>query len=580
MGSDPWSQQQINLVRQWLEDCDSKHTICPKIEPRPLPTRIIDVGGHDGDIRLRLGKDEVAAKYIALSHCWGGHTPVQTTKATLNPHFKTIPLNASSQTFLDAAQVCRDLGIHYLWIDSLCIVQDDEDDWTAEARQMAKVYQNASLTISAEAARNAKEGLFKNHRSVAQRQVNIDWITSAGAKVQVHVRERATTRAQGDPKTVGNFAHAITVPSSSKLASRAWVLQERLLSRRILHFFAEELAWSCCSVSRCECRLDADITDTSVFKRINDESSSRPRLVEELHREWSNLVVEFTHRNLTKPKDRLPAIAGLAKLCGQVAASSYHAGLFEHDMAHALLWRSNHSGPWLIRRNTDREQIPTWSWASTTGPVLYFPRQRNQFERRSNCLATVEPLLQILKTSVKLRGPDVYSDAESGRIVVKGQVIRVRYESETGNLRPWDDELADQRIKEDIEFEPQEHTWSAAETRAMAAKAMPGSPTPTEGKIIDLPKKAKTRAPGVILDVLFELRETSQSQNLYLLRAARLIGAGMYVYESSENLCLLLEKVVDGREAVYKRRALVLCGFPTKSFWSEENAPTEVVGII
>lgn len=576
MSLQAWGQARIDLVRQWLQACAKDHHICPRPEPRELPTRILDVGLDDKEIRLRPGDGEVA-KYIAFSHCWGGHVPLQTTKETLDDHFKAIRLDDSSQTFLDAAQVCRNLGIRYLWIDSLCIVQDDGEDWAREAGKMSEVYRNASLTISAEAAQNAREGLFKQVPPSAHQQVDIAWTAPSGDPITLHVRLRGVHVERLEAIT--NFAHSSAEVSKSELSERAWVLQERLLSTRNLHFFVEEIAWSCCSISRCECRTGAEVTDTSVFKKLKIGPSMSYSGTEEMHREWTNLVAEFTRRKLTKIKDRLPAISGLAKLCGEVTSSKYYAGLFDDNLEYSMLWMSDYNAyTFLIYRNPHRPQMPTWSWASTTGPVKYLYRQRNQFVRGVHDV-TVEPLFKVLAAEVSLHGPNVYSDVDRGFMKIRGQLLRVQNDASKCYFRPWDDALADQMLAADVPFDPKDRE-PPDDAIAAAAQAFPNSDA-SKNEVIDLPQKAKTRQPQIIPDVLSEPLDSKRSHDWYLLRAAKYIPQGIYIYESSENLCLLLEKEGEDKGmAVFKRRAVVLYGFSSRPFWTEEYAPTQVFCII
>ena len=127
-----WTEAHRHLVQQWLSSCTLHHRICPTADGRPLPTRVVSVGRTGKDLRLHISNGE-QGEYVALSHSWGGHKPRETTKATLHQHCESIHLDESSKTFDDAAKVCRDLGYKYLWIDSLCIVQDDGADWAAEA---------------------------------------------------------------------------------------------------------------------------------------------------------------------------------------------------------------------------------------------------------------------------------------------------------------------------------------------------------------------------------------------------------------------------------------------------------------
>jgi hypothetical protein len=214
------------LAREWLTSCLEKHPICKPPAPTPLPTRVIDVGDSDAKARLYVTKGE-NARYAALSHCWGSRVPVSTTAATLEDRLKSIQFDASSKTFAEAVNVTRRLGIPYLWIDSLCIIQKNEDDWATEAGRMSEVFQNATVTLSADAARDASEGLFADN---AQRQQmhqvgQIKCTGPAGQPATVHVRLRTN-----HPSDADRASHASVTCKNTKLSSRAWVLQERLLS--------------------------------------------------------------------------------------------------------------------------------------------------------------------------------------------------------------------------------------------------------------------------------------------------------------------------------------------------------------
>jgi hypothetical protein len=114
---------------------------------------------ENGDLQLCEGQNEIA-QYATLSHCWGFHQPLRTTKATLDLHLQKIRFSDLAKTFQDAAVTCRRLGIRYLWIDSLCIVQGDEEDWQIQSAQMASIYKGSTLTIAASSAHDGTEGCF------------------------------------------------------------------------------------------------------------------------------------------------------------------------------------------------------------------------------------------------------------------------------------------------------------------------------------------------------------------------------------------------------------------------------------
>ncbi|XP_014554914.1 hypothetical protein COCVIDRAFT_82223, partial [Bipolaris victoriae FI3] len=136
-------------AKEWLRFCGEKHPRCSPLGDRPLPTRVIDVGGKDSSrVRLVVSHGRFD-RYIALSHCWGLREPITTTKDNFDRHVKEgIEIDDLPQTFRDAVEVVRALGFQYLWIDSLCIVQQDCEDWQREAAQMPEVYANAAVTIT------------------------------------------------------------------------------------------------------------------------------------------------------------------------------------------------------------------------------------------------------------------------------------------------------------------------------------------------------------------------------------------------------------------------------------------------
>src|ERR1700733_13859768 len=151
----------IGILQSWLKDCKA-HEICQSSNiPNISPTRIINVANG----QLRLEEPEILQEpYVALSHCWGSSNLPKGTKATMKLLKIGIDWNTLTQTFRDAIMLTRKLGFHYIWIDSLCIIQDDENDWRVEASKMAGIYENAVLVVSATASRDSSEGLFRDRK--------------------------------------------------------------------------------------------------------------------------------------------------------------------------------------------------------------------------------------------------------------------------------------------------------------------------------------------------------------------------------------------------------------------------------
>jgi hypothetical protein len=231
----------FHVLKEWLRDCDKcRNNHMFVLEEKELPTRVLEVQSAEGSDLLRLRENEktnrIYGRYMALSHRWGvDNEPFTTSKGNREERCKSINFDALPKTFQDAVTVTRKLGISYLWIDSLCIVQDDEEDWETESRKMESVFANAYCTIAATSAEDSRAGFLErrlNRRSV--RLVD----GSVGTSFCVYACEIG-----------GSFDNDVT---NSILNKRAWVLQERALSPRTIHFSAGETYWECGSVVRCE----------------------------------------------------------------------------------------------------------------------------------------------------------------------------------------------------------------------------------------------------------------------------------------------------------------------------------------
>ncbi|KAK0702640.1 heterokaryon incompatibility protein-domain-containing protein [Lasiosphaeris hirsuta] len=307
----------MDLARLWLDDCARNHKSC-RIGSSPLPKRVLHVGSDEAEPRLHISCGE-QGKYIALSHCWGDRSLLMTTEnATLEQREQAIPFVHLPKTFQDAITVARALGIEYLWIDSLCIVQDDEADWDEESMKMADIYSHATLTISADDASNATEG-FLGLRNDPRAKMSIPIAYSAELGHEdgtIYARRGAETRKR-EKYDNGFYALADThvgAMTVHHLDTRGWTFQERLLAPRTLHYTAAEMVF--------ECKEDLDLEPPN--SPIHDYSRYSPVRSSPI---WSTIVQNFTSRNLTLPKDRLPAVAGVAMSFQPYTDEDYLYGL-------------------------------------------------------------------------------------------------------------------------------------------------------------------------------------------------------------------------------------------------------------
>jgi hypothetical protein len=171
----PLSESSLSVVRNWLQKCFNSHQDCAK-DQAYTPTRLIDVSGTDPFLVSLSGSNKT--KYTALSHCWGGKSTAITTLENIEDHLCLIPMNSMPQNFRDAIVVTKRLGIQYLWLDSLCIIQNSEEDWLLQSSHMRSIYENAFLTISALDAVDSYSGFLYNRSE--NRAVSI---TGAGSNL-------------------------------------------------------------------------------------------------------------------------------------------------------------------------------------------------------------------------------------------------------------------------------------------------------------------------------------------------------------------------------------------------------------
>ncbi|KAK3994881.1 heterokaryon incompatibility protein-domain-containing protein, partial [Cladorrhinum sp. PSN332] len=359
---EPSLEHCLSFVRPLLQECGSSHTSSCQPTAKVLPKRLLDIVNG---IKLVNTDDKNILqsnwKYIALSHCWGETRPIETKKSNLNQHHKAIEWGKLSKTFQDAIRISRGLDIKYIWIDSLCIIQDDPIDWEIEAAKMASVYSGSYLTVAATGSKNGHGGCLFNRPTF-----ETDLIEVYADQNQTKFFALPYRYIQSHSHFTGN-SRGILDPAP--LLSRAWCFQERLLSPRILHFHGLEMVWECSQGSSCECGF---LDRAARFGNTRYESSRRhitrawgDTTETERHNAWFKVIEQYSVLDITRESDRFPALAGLAsRFSDKPSRGRYLAGLWEDDLWRGLTWMP-HQGP--HRRNAS---VPAWSWAS----MEYFER--------------------------------------------------------------------------------------------------------------------------------------------------------------------------------------------------------------
>jgi len=312
-----------------------------------MPSRVLDIGGDL--VRLIEIATSQRGRYTALSHCWGGGIDIRTTKENYSAQKKGLRYCDLPLSFQDAIKVTRGLGLRYLWIDALCIIQDSQADWEIESGNMAAIYQNAYLVIGADMSPNSFGGFL----DVQSGGYNGDGWPIATINDNI-IYARSEHKGNNNSKD----GHLL---DSEPLSARAWTLQEQVLSSRMVHFASKEMIWECKSSLCCECmqidRMGRAISPPLSLRRLMDTSHSFPRKF----RKWYSLIDHVAHRCLTKPEDRLPCLSGIARHFQDSGAGVYLAGLWREDLPMGLLWSSGR--PDRCSRAVPYRG-PSWSWTS------------------------------------------------------------------------------------------------------------------------------------------------------------------------------------------------------------------------
>lgn len=316
----------------------------------------------------------------------------------LEQHLGSIVLEALPQTIIDAVEVCWELHIPYLWVDSLCIIQardgmtleEDSDarkDWEEEGSKMQDAYGNSWLTIYAEDATCCTAGFLKD------------------CKFQF-----ATCKSDFDQEVSDDSSHEYTEPLERKgsvLTSRGWCLQEYLASNRRLRFYEAEMVWECNRFYRCQCtHMDSHEPDDK-FLEIRGQEKAEASF-KDYFSTWCKIVEDYSDRQVADPNtNKLQAISAVANIIAARTGDQYLKGLWRGKIPDGLAWETLPKRP-LSEYTSHAERAPTWSWASIDGPVKYAAHpsrtsSHNMVRRPNTTYVTYNQTDSSI--SLKLKGP-------------------------------------------------------------------------------------------------------------------------------------------------------------------------------
>ena len=437
--NDPASEASLEVVKEWVQECLAGHQKCIHMlsRKRPLPTRVIDVGDALHNPRL-IVTDGRLGSWAALSYCWGGQSKFVLNRETSDDFLRgKFPLNTFPRTLRDAITITRTLGVQFLWIDALCIMQDSAEDWAAEAALMRNVYGGATITIAATNSTSTDCGIFQN-RSVSPAECRLEWRSLD--QTEFHDLFLRSSTEFWD-----------TTMKKEALNTRGWTLQESLLAPRTLSFGTQQMIWECLERKSGESgrpvlpgqrHRDKGFVQKIMTNDFNAWEKTKQTLTrlslrtmpvhwtavpnkwvsshDAMYSRWSAVVSDYTGRNLTVRSDILPALSGLASAFQNLLRDEYCAGLWKNDIIRGMCWtRSNMPiKDFTAIKSSQRERddyIPSWSWAS-----IISHRVINAFEEEQTWpFIGRDETAQILNVSILLKTPDVFGQIASAEISIK-----------------------------------------------------------------------------------------------------------------------------------------------------------------
>ncbi|KAM7220218.1 Heterokaryon incompatibility protein (HET) domain containing protein [Rhypophila decipiens] len=383
-----YSPSRIQFVTWWMDRCSREHVLCNETRPKGRRIRAIR------NSQLLLGEG----------------VPLRTTTDNICSHLSEIPMSSFPATLRDGINLAKALGFVYIWIDALCIIQDDENDWAEQAAQMTAIYRGCALNIAATDSPGCHVGI--------QRTID-NFSVSVG-----------TTKC-GDRES--NIRVASDNYNCNILSTRGWTLQETLVSTSTLFVSRHGISWECCTGS-CDstgwqqssenheresrkwawataCMSESRLLPSSY---VNSHIDDMPR--QGAHPQhwmsWNNWVREYSTRSLTKATDKLPALAGIDAQFATLNRT-YVAGLWREDLHVGLTWSAQYQFHGSLVR--DKTRAPSWSWASVDGPITY-----PTLMFRTNNDGVVQIIedydLQILNVTVQETHPGTFGAVSGGRI--------------------------------------------------------------------------------------------------------------------------------------------------------------------
>lgn len=383
LASDTGSTETWSTINQWVQVCSESHSCTAEVNGDWYPTRLVERISNE---RFRIIQSnsslcQPGRGYITVSHRWGDKNFLKLTEDNRSELENGFPIAELRKTFQDALIVARRMNIPYVWIDSLCIIQsgdnNEDSDWKKEAGSMAEVYSNSFCNLSADWG-DENNGLFFERTPIFEPPCAIEtrW------KSPNNFNEFQKLPPDGGLGYIVRCGDWVQDIRKSPLNHRGWVIQERLLAPRVLHFSPEQVSWECGELFSWEKAPWQHTYDTPRSGRLDwIEYHAVRRSMQRVDLDhsgktanWDRLVAVYTACDLTKHSDRLVAIAGVAKRVASVKGQ-YVAGLWAKSLPGTLLWYAERTKR--SRAPTEDYYAPTFSWAAADDEV-YLPDEPDE----------------------------------------------------------------------------------------------------------------------------------------------------------------------------------------------------------
>ncbi|PVI06739.1 HET-domain-containing protein [Periconia macrospinosa] len=458
-----------DTVLEWLKECQTNHPKCKDAlkAQTSVAARMLEVKSENGELRVRLvssmqGPMRNHSPYFVLTHCWGGvEIEAKLTAEKLEVYHKNIDVSTLPKTFQEALEITNALQCRYLWIDSLCIVQGDAEDWAKESRKMAAIFKGAQMTISASEASNSRDGCGISNLLSPAKVFTINRRTKE--------RPARFFSLRLEPQGIGNEYEMHRLFWRSPIHTRAWIFQEKILSHRILHTTQSQLFWQCATQVESEdgtldtrhksCRgWDRDVLLTHVPDYLFQPESWGTNI---RHR-WWGWINEYQRRILTNPTDRYAAFAGVTEHYRSLTNDTPIFGLWDRDLHLHLAWHAHLADHREPMKPLEERRNPSWTWMTFPHGSVYVTGILNGSfgmtaeERRSELKYRYEA--KVLNFDIEWTDRPLVSKPARGTIQLRGLFDRIILpRNRFGNINDMDPdficELADKREIYDQEFD-------------------------------------------------------------------------------------------------------------------------------